>query len=124
MSFLTSALTRAEKFFTTKLPQAIENESGKTVEDAILTFVKTDVGKLTVDACDYASTLPNISGTAARDAAKARLIADAKAAGKDLEAVGSGLLNLFIEMGYTYLDGVVSELPALITAGLSAAAKS
>ena len=64
-------------------------------------FITTDVGKLAFDAVAYVATVPQQSEVAARDAAKAKFIADAKAAGHDLAALGESQLNLFIELAYS-----------------------
>ena len=112
MTFSFSKLAGAvAHFFEGFLQNIIGSAEGKAVETGIQAFVKTDVGALTIDAIQYASTLPAGKGAVElRDAAKAKLVADAKTAGKDLGALGEGLLNLFIEMGFTYLTGTLSNL--------------
>ena len=72
-----------------------------SLEAAVVEFVKTDVGHLALDAVSYASTLTGQSNQQLRDAARTKLIADLKAAGKDAATIAESQLNLFIEMAYT-----------------------
>jgi hypothetical protein len=61
-------------------------------------FVKDDLGKLAVDAVTYVNdSMPNSPSNDKRDAAKAKLIADLKAAGHDVSVFGESVLNFLIE---------------------------
>jgi len=61
-------------------------------------FVTQDLGKLAVDAVEYVqASLPNATGDEKRAAAKAKLVADLKAAGHDAEQFGESVLNFLIE---------------------------
>ena len=68
---------------------------------AIAQFIHTDLGKLALDGVEYAATLVGKSNTELRDAARQRMIDDAKAAGHDIETLAESQANLFIEMAYT-----------------------
>ena len=76
-------------------------QAAVTLEKAVVEFIKTDVGQLALDAVTYASTLTGQSNQQLRDTARAKLIADLKAAGKDAATIAESQLNLFIEMAYT-----------------------
>jgi hypothetical protein len=91
-------------YFKDVFESVIGSDSAKSLETSIKNFITTDVGGLALESVEYvADSLQGASGTAARDAAKAKLVELAKAAGKDLEVLGQSALNLFIEMAYTAL---------------------
>lgn len=61
-------------------------------------FVKDDLGKLAVDAVDFAeSSLPGAAGTDKKAAAVAKLKEDAAKAGHDLTTFGESVFNFLIE---------------------------
>lgn len=69
-------------------------------------FIKDDLGTIAVDAVTYINdSMPNASGADKREAAKAKLLADLKAAGHDVTAFGESVLNFLIE---TALQAVLS----------------
>jgi hypothetical protein len=112
-SFFVTALLGIAHLFTNIFKGIFSSDQGKQIEDGIVAFIKTDVGQLAVDAVQYASTLVGDSNTL-RAAAVAKLEADLKTAGKDLTAFSESVLNLFIEMAFTYVQGTVAALPAAI----------
>lgn len=88
-------------------------DQAKQQEQSIANFVRTDVGQLAVDAVEYVeASLPGGTGVEKRDAAVAKLKADAASAGKDLSGLALSTLIWFIE---TALQWVVAK-------GLAAAA--
>jgi hypothetical protein len=88
-------------------------QDAQKIEIGVTTFVKTDLGLLAVDAVEYVeAALPGAAGVDKRDAAIAKLKADAATAGKDLSAFAKSTLIWFVE---TALQFVVSK-------GLTAAA--
>jgi hypothetical protein len=112
MSFLSKILSSIGHFFVGFFTTILGSDAAKTVEEAIIAFIKTDVGKLALDAVNYASTLPpGTSNDALRAAAVEKLKADLTAAGKDLKTIGTSSLNLFIEMAFTYVSGTISKIP-------------
>lgn len=114
MSFKFSTfITDLEGFFAGFFKEVISSDAGKTLEQGIVSFVKTDIGKLALDAVEYASTLP--AGTtqdALRSAAVAKLKEDLSATGKDLVSIGTSTLNLFIEAAFTYAQGTLTAVAA------------
>lgn len=81
----------------------------KALEQGIVSFVKTDIGKLAVDAVQTvnAQTLTN---SAKRDAAVAVLKTDLVNAGHDITKLAESDFNLFIESAYTYVKNTISSL--------------
>ena len=100
------------------------SDQATKIEIGITSFISTDLGALAVDAVEYVQAefpvlLPGAStdevkanSLAKRDAAVAKLKADAATAGKDLSAFGQSTLIWFVE---TALQSVVAK-------GLTAAA--
>lgn len=80
----------------------------ETVEAALINFGKTDLGKLAIDAVNLAKT-KLLTGDDAFAAAKTQFVADAKTAGHDLSAIGSGIVDWMIQSAYTLVSGVVSQ---------------
>ncbi len=74
-------------------------------------FITDDVGKLAVDAVNYAARNVDGSGADKRDAAKTQLLNDAAAAGQDLASEGDAALNFLIE---TALQAVSAGIVAAI----------
>jgi hypothetical protein len=109
MSFLAKLLVMIEKGFTGFFSTLLGSDAAKSVEAGIVAFVKTDIGKLAVDAVQAISTIPGLASATARDAAIANLKADLKTAGKDAEAIADSTYNLFIEMAYTYVTGTITS---------------
>lgn len=85
-----------------------------TVETSIITFGKTDLGKLAIDAVNMAQG-KLLTGDAAFAAAKTQFIADAKTAGHDLTAIGSGIVDWMVQTAYTLISGVVAQAPTAPT---------
>lgn len=86
----------------------------KTIEQGIVSFVKTDVGKIAVDAVSAVN--PQVLTNAAkRDAAVALLKADLVTAGKDITTLAESDFNLFIEMAYSYVKNTVAKVTAPLT---------
>lgn len=98
-------------FFVTLFKGIFTSDEAKVIEGNFIDFVKTDVGKLAVDAVQVVSaTMPQADGVTKRDAAVAQLIADAKAAGKDLTPLATSTLNWFVE---TALQAVLAHVTTL-----------
>ena len=94
----------------------------KKISDGITTFVTTDVGKLALDAVEYVKVaLPNAGSVELRDAAKAKLKADAATAGKDLSTMGGAFLNWAVETALQY--ALSKGLQAVATVALAASAE-
>jgi hypothetical protein len=81
-----------------------------TVEDSLIAFAKTDLGKLAVDAVNMAKDKLQ-TGDEAFATAKAQFITDAKTAGHDISAIGSGIVDWMIQSAYTIIAGVVAQTP-------------
>lgn len=82
-----------ENFF-----RALAGQLKITVTTFLKDFVKEDLGKLAVDAVEYVeSSLEGATGIEKRDAAVAKLIADATAAGVDLTKFAKSTLIFFVE---------------------------
>lgn len=100
----------------------IGSAAAKSLEAGIVSFVKTDVGALAIDAVEYASTL---SGSSAdlHAAAVAKFKSDLKAAGKDITTLAESTADLFIQAAYNYVKGTVAAIvpPVLPTASAAAA---
>lgn len=79
----------------------------ETVETSLIAFGKSDLGKLAVDAVNIAQD--KLTGDAAFAAAKTQFIADAKTAGHDLSAIGSGIVDWMIQSAYTLIAGTVAQ---------------
>lgn len=80
------------------------SDEAKKQEQAIVDFAKTALGKLSVDAVEYAAALlPTGSGEERRAAALEKLMEAATAAGKDLTSVAKSTLNWFIETALQYV---------------------
>lgn len=92
------------RYFVNVFKAFLGTEGAKGLQDAVKGFITTDIGALALDAVEYVhDSLPGLTDVAARDAAKAKLITDAKAAGHDLGILGQAALNLFIELAYQAL---------------------
>jgi hypothetical protein len=117
-----SIVSLISHLFTGTIKKLFASDAGTAIESAVVAFVKTDIGLLDLDAVQYASAIPQSgkSNVELRDAAKAKLAADLKAAGHDLSTIGESMLNLFIEMAYTYASGLVKNLSvgALVAAAV------
>jgi hypothetical protein len=96
-----------EGFFVNLFKGIFDSSSAKAIEANIVTFVKTDVGALAVDAVEYVeAALPGSSSADKRAAAVAKLKTDAAAAGKDLTSLAESTLNWFVE---TALQAVLAK---------------
>jgi len=97
----------------------------KELEQGIVAFVKTDIGKLAVDAVAAVNT-QTLTNTAKRDAAVALLKQDLVTAGKDAASLAESDFNLFVEMAYSYVKGTLGGLakatPPPVTAAVVAPA--
>jgi hypothetical protein len=114
-SFFVTAILAVAHLFVNVFKGIFSTDQGKQIEAGIVAFVKTDVGQLAVDAVQYASTIGGgQTNDQLRAAAVAKLKQDLVTAGKDLTAFGESVLNLFIEMAFTYVQGTVAALPAAI----------
>ncbi len=111
VSFFQQFLVGAEKFFEGFFKQILGSQEAKTLEQAVLDFVKTDVGKLALDAVNIASAMPITGNDQIRAAAVAQLRTDLGKAGKDASTLATSTLNLFIELAFTYVTG---SLPGLV----------
>lgn len=91
-------------FFVNVFKGIFSSSEAKTFENNVIDFVKTDIGALAVDAVEYAQVaLPNGGSVEKRDAAVAKLKADAIAAGKDITGVAESALNTFIELALQFV---------------------
>jgi len=97
--------------FTKALPALTTAATAEltTVEGSLVTFAKTDLGKLAIDAVSTASALPGGTNSAMFAAAKTQFIADAKVAGHDLETVGLGVVDWMIQTAYTFSVNVIQN---------------
>lgn len=95
----------------------------KQIATTINDLAKDDLGKLAIAAVEYVATLPPFStDVEKRDAAKAKLVADAQAAGQDLLNVGDSVLNMLIELAVQYVQQqTTATAPAPTTAPASPA---
>lgn len=112
MSFLSTILQGAEKYFVGLGEALIGSQAAKNLEASIVGFVKDDIGAVAVDAVNYASTLPDTTDDGKRAAAVAKLKSDLSTAGHDITTIAESTFNLFIEMAYTYVKGTVAGLVA------------
>jgi glycerol-3-phosphate cytidylyltransferase-like family protein len=91
-------------FFASVFKGIFSSAEAKTFENNVIEFVKTDIGALAVDAVEYVRVaLPNGGSVEKRDAAVAKLKADAIAAGKDITGVAESALNTFIELALQFV---------------------
>lgn len=101
--------------FTKALP-ALET-AAKTeltaVETSLVTFAKSDLGKLAIDAVSVASALPGGTNSAMFAAAKTQFLADAKTAGHDLSTIGLGVADWMIQTAYTFSVNVIANSAAV-----------
>ena len=68
------------------------------IEHFLSQFVENDLGKVAVSAVQFIEAeMPGASDQEKREAAKAKFVADAKAAGHDAGVFGEALLNFVIE---------------------------
>jgi len=65
--------------------------------DWLKSYAVDELGILAIDAVNYANTLIGSAGDEKKAAAKSKLLADLKAAGKDVESFSESLLNFLIE---------------------------
>jgi hypothetical protein len=108
---MSNIFTAIGGFFVKLFKGIFNSDEAKTIEANLIAFVKTDVGALAIDAVEYVEVaLPNGGSTEKRDAAVAKLKADALTAGKDLSALAVSTLNWFIE---TALQAVVAKISVL-----------
>lgn len=98
-------------FFSQGIPtlEAEAKNELSAVENSLLVFIGTDLGKLAIDAVGVAAGVGK-SGDPAFAAAKSQFIADAKVAGHDLENIGSGVVDWMIQTAYTYISGVSTNI--------------
>lgn len=90
----------------------------KQQETAIAHFAATEIGQLAVDAVVYVDArLQGAGGVAKRDAAVAKLRADALAAGKQIEGAAASTLIWFIE---TALQAAISKGLVMAVAAIAA----
>lgn len=71
-----------------------------SLESFLKSFVQDDLGKLAVDAVNYAQTFPGFAASTdieKRNAAKSKLKTDLEAAGHDITKFTESLLNFLIE---------------------------
>ena len=109
-SVLSTIFKAIGNYFTNVFLSVLGSEGAKNLETAIKHFITTDIGAMALDAVEYVQdSLPGVTNVSARDAAKAKLVEDAKAAGKDLTLLGESALNLFIEMAYTALKAKLAS---------------
>jgi hypothetical protein len=85
------------------------------VEASLIAFAATDLGKLAIDAVTAFPALAGGVGGPAFLSAKAKFIADAKTAGHDLESIGTGIVDWFIQTAYTVVAGVVSQSSGVVS---------
>lgn len=110
-----SILSKVGKFFvgifSKSIPTLIASAKAElaTVEQAVIVFAATDLGKLAIDAVGMAATAGQ-TGDAAFAAAKAKFIADAKGAGHDLETIGNGIVDWMIQTAYTFVAGTFANI--------------
>ncbi len=103
---MSTILSAVESIFKGIFNKILGPTEAQNLEDAVINFVKTDVGKLAVDAVQLASATIG-DNASLRATAVAALKADLQKAGKDAETIGESTLNLFVEMAYTYVSGIV-----------------
>lgn len=73
-------------------------------------FLKDDVGKLAIDAVNYAATFTDEDGDGKREISRNQLVRDAEKAGNDLVNAGDSLLNFLIEAALqAVIAGAVTE---------------
>lgn len=103
--------------FTKSIPTLVAAAKSElaTVEQAVIVFAGTDLGQLAIDAVGMAATSGQ-TGDAAFAAAKAKFITDAKAAGHDLETIGSGIVDWMIQTAYTFVAGTFANISAITPA--------
>lgn len=105
--FFTGAFTKALPALETAAKQELT-----TVEASLVTFAKSDLGKLAIDAVSAASALPGGTNSAMFAAAKTQFLADAKTAGHDLSTVGLGVVDWMIQTAYTFSVNVITNTTA------------
>jgi hypothetical protein len=88
--------------------KAIGGQLKITVATFLKSFAAEDLGKLAIDAVAYVeASMEGADGAAKRDAAAQKFVADAKAAGQDVENFSKSLVNFFIESALqAFLAGV------------------
>ena len=86
-----------------------------TIEEAVILFAKTDLGKLAIDA--VALVPSGQSNGASFSQAKATFIADAKTAGHDLATIGGGVVDWMVQTAYTYSAGILTQVAAQAAKG-------
>lgn len=87
--------------------KGISGQLKVSIETFLKSFVEDDLGKLAVDAVNFVSA-EGLQDVAARDAAAAKFVADAIAAGHDAASFAVSTVNWFIE---TALQAVKSSVP-------------
>ena len=110
-SFFASILSGGEHLFAglfSSLKSDVVAELGP-VETGIITFMKTDLGKLAADAVNEASAKFS-SNPEAFAGAKAQFLEDAKIAGHDLETLGRGVVDWMIQTAFIYAARIVAQL--------------
>lgn len=87
--------------------KGIAGQLGENTAQFLESFANTDLGNLAIDAVTYVEgALQGASGVEKRDAAVAKLKADAATAGHDLSSFAVSTLNFLIE---TALQVVVAK---------------
>ena len=115
LGFIGTVFHAVEGFAVEIFKDSLNSDEGKKLEDAVENFIKTDVGEIALDAVSYASTLPTGTSNAdLRAAAKAKLVADLKTAGKDVVAIGDSGIELFISLAYTGATAKIASLSTLL----------
>jgi len=98
-------------YFENVFKAFLGSQGAKDLQSAVEKFVKTDIGAIALDAVEYVKdSLPGLTNVDAREAAKNKLVEDAKAAGHDLSILGQGALNLFIELAYQAMLAQITGL--------------
>lgn len=124
MFSLSAVLPFLTNYFEGFAEALIGSSAAKSLETGIVSFVKTDVGKLAIDAVQYADTLPP-GGTNAElhAAAVTQFKADLTKAGHDITTLAESTFDLFVQAAYTYVKGTITAIvPATVTAAVPAPA--
>jgi citrate lyase gamma subunit len=99
--FFKTAAVKVANIFVAIFGKAVADQFGAAVK----AIVKTDVGKLAVDAVNVIeNSSPTLGSTAKRDAAVAILLKDAAGLGITL---AESVANLLIEIAVQYISGAI-----------------
>ena len=102
---MTDVLTNAETYFA-NIATTIEDAAKPVFSSFLTNFIETDLGKLAVDAVNYADTWAQQTASTStqtptseekQEAAKTQLLNDAEAAGHDLSTAATSFVNFLIE---------------------------